>query len=281
ITVRGNGGNEQFVLNSLPSGGRWTLDGQGGVNALTAPNLSNAWTITAANKGTVDKLGFTGFQNLVGGTGSDVFKFSAAGRVQSINGGGGSDWLDYASFSSSNPVTVNLATGVATDVNGGAAGSVSGILNVRGGAGNDTLTGGGGNILVGGGGNDTLTDTYGGSDGAGRSLLIGGTGGDTLTAGAGGDILISGTTSYDAKDANLQAILAEWQSADDYTARFNALHSGANKLVWGTTVKDDSTADVLNGGAGFDWYFAQIASGTFDTINGLNNPGHEHMDNTI
>ncbi|HZU34895.1 MAG TPA: hypothetical protein VFA18_03250, partial [Gemmataceae bacterium] len=204
---------------------------------------------------------------------------AAAGKEVSIDGGGGSDWLDYSAFTAG--VTVDLVTGSASNINGGAAGSVSNLPNVRGGKGDDHLTGNGGNILIGNGGNDVLVDAFTGSDASGRSLLIGGAGSDTLTAGSAGDILISGTTSYDAKNANLAAILAEWQSGDDYNTRFNRLHAGTNKLVWLSTVKDDGAADVLNGGAGLDWYFAQLTSGTLDTINGLNVPAHEHLDNAI
>lgn len=265
------GGNEQFVLNSLPSDGKWTLDGQGGVNTLAAANVANTWVVGNANKGAVGKIAFIGFQNLVGGTGSDVFKFTPAGTVQTINGGGGSDWLDYSLFSSSNPVTVNLATGASTNVNGGAAGSVTGILNARGGAGNDTLTGGGGNIMVGGGGTDTLLDTYSGSSASSGSLLIGGLGGDNLTAGSAGDILVGGTTSYDINNAALLAILNEWDTASSHAAAFAVLNSNAGigashwRLIWGTTVKDDNTADVLNGSNAVDWFFA----GTGDTTPGI------------
>jgi hypothetical protein len=107
-----------------------------------------------------------------------------------------------------------------------------------------------------------------------------------LTAGAGGDLLISGTTSYDTNNAALQSILAEWQSADDYTTRFNRLEgkqtgglNGKNKLIWGSTVKDDATADTLVGGAGLDWFFANYPGN--DVLLNLNVPGHEHLDTNL
>ena len=78
---------------------------------------------------------FAGFENLLGGTASDTFKFSPAGAISgSINGGGGGDWLDYSLFTT--PVSVNLATGAATRVAGAASGKVAGIQNVVGGNGN-------------------------------------------------------------------------------------------------------------------------------------------------
>jgi hypothetical protein len=50
---------------------------------------------------------FSAFPNLTGGTGMDIFKFSAGkGVTGAINGGGGGDWLDYAAYTTA--VTVNL-----------------------------------------------------------------------------------------------------------------------------------------------------------------------------
>jgi Ca2+-binding RTX toxin-like protein len=69
-------------------------------------------------------------------------------------------------------VTVNLATGSATNVNNGAAGAVTNLQNVIGSAsGTNILTGDAqGNILTGGSGLNTLVG------GSGGSLLIGGSG---------------------------------------------------------------------------------------------------------
>jgi hypothetical protein len=289
-TFNGLGGNNTFtVSNVLKSAPVTFAGGSGGTNTLVGSGAANTWTINKANGGsltttpTTGTVSFSQVQDLVGGSGVDWFKFTAAGAVMSINGGGGGDWLDYSAFTTG--VTVNLVTGSANGVHGGAAGGVSNIANVRGGAGNDNLMGNGGNILVGGGGNDTLVDAYSGSAASGRSLLIGGAGGDNLTAGSAGDILISGTTSYDLNNVALMAILAEWQSGDDYLTRFKRLEglqsggqNGKNTLVWAKSVKDDGTTDTLTGGAGFDWFFASYPGGT-DTINNLNNPGPEHLDN--
>jgi hypothetical protein len=138
---------------------------------------------------------------------------------------------------------------------------------------------------VGGGGNDTLVNAYAGSDASGRSLLIGGTGGDNLTAGTAGDLLIGGTTKYDGNNVALMALLAEWQSGDDYQTRFNRIEgkqsgglNGAYKLVWGSTVLDDNAADTLNGStAGLDWFFANLIQ---DMLINLHQPGAEHVNNT-
>jgi hypothetical protein len=271
--------NDIFRVHDLTTAPALKIDAGNGSNALVGPDTTTMWTISGVNSGSLGKVKFSNIQNLVGGSAGDVFKFGPSGSLSgSISGGGGGDWLDYSAWPATSSVTVNLVTGAATSV----AGGVSNVQNVRGGAGNDTLTGGGDNILVGGGGNNTLVDAYAGSAAAGRSLLIGGSGKSTLTAGAAGDILIAGTTSYDANYAALQSLLAEWQSADSYLLRFQRIEglqtgglNGKNKLVWGGTVKDTDLASVLNGGPGLDWFF----SGGDDTINNLNNPSKEHLDN--
>jgi hypothetical protein len=261
-------------------------------NTLIGPSATNLWQITGPNAGSVDGFTFAGFGHLVGGPGVDTFAMHPAGSVLSLSGGGApagmGDWLSYAAFTT--PVTVNLTTGSATNVGGGAAGAVQGIPDVRGGAGDNTLIGGGGNIFIGGGGSNTLIDAYTGTAAAGRSLLIGGTGMSNLTAGSAGDILVAGTTSYDGNFAALMSILAEWQSADSYATRFHDINTGTggglngkNRLFWGTTVKDNDGAGVLTGGgpaAGLDWFFANYPGGN-DTINNFDAPGDEYLNNGI
>jgi Ca2+-binding RTX toxin-like protein len=258
------------------------LVGSAGAGTLIGTNNPTTWQITGANAGTAGAFAFSSIGNLTGGTGSDTFKFSPSGSVVSLDGGGApagqGDWLDYSSFPAKDPVTVNLATGSATRVNSGTAGAVSNIQNVVGGAGNDSLTGNTqGNILLGGGGNDTLVG------GSGRSLLIGDGGSDTITGGGDDDILIAGTTAFDADDTALMAILQEWQRSDKtYSQRIADLKSGVGlkgsfRLLRGTTVLGDGAADMLTGGAGLDWFLANLKSGVRDTITDLNNGGTEQV----
>jgi ELWxxDGT repeat protein len=128
-------------------------------------------------------------------------------------------------------------------------------------------------VLVGGPGNDTL---YGGS---GRNLLIGGAGSDTLYAGSAGDILIGGTTSYDTNNSSDQTalayIMAEWNSTASYSTRIKQLTGKAGSgglngkyFLNSATVSDDNTSDVLEGGAGLDWYFAHRKGKTPDKVVG-------------
>ncbi len=129
-----------------------------------------------------------------------------------------------------------------------------GVLAILdGGAGNDTLSAGGGNaILLGGPGDDDLQ----GSDH--RDVLIGGGGADRLRAGSDDDLLIGGATVYDGNVPALLQILAEWTSSDSYTTRIDKLRNGTDGLpkLDSTTVLDDGAVDTLRGNQGLDWFFA-------------------------
>ena len=262
VMVNGGSGGNSFLVAGVPSV-TTALVGGTGVNTLIGPNASNGWNVSGVNSGVLDgKVLFTAMRNLVGGNGVDAFVVAAAGKVSSIDGGGApanqGDWLDYSSLAT--PVAVNLATGSATNVNGGAAGAVKHVQNVRGGSGSNTLTGSAqGNILVGGAGVDTLLG------GTGSNLLIGGKGADRINSMSGRSILIGGSTVFDANNAALMSIMAEWQSSNSYAARIAHLKyggglNGGNRLTLGVTVLDDGAANVLTGAppsvaAATDWFF--------------------------
>ena len=139
-----------------------------------------------------------------------------------------------------------------------------------GGTGSDTLDARGStanNVLTGGGGKNTL---FGGQ---GRDLLIAGLGASQLNAGSGDDLLIGGWTAYDLtssgmtydqKLAALEAIMAEWGSADSYTTRLNDLQGGGGLngsfLLNTSTVYDNGKVDTLIGstGSAIDWFLAGL-----------------------
>jgi hypothetical protein len=126
------------------------------------------------------------------------------------------------------------------------------------------------NVVIGGGGTNQITG------GLGRDLLIAGLGASKLFAGSAGDILIGGWTdydltstamTYDQKLAALEAIMAEWGSADSYTTRVNDLTNGGglngSYLLNTGTVHDNGQTDTLFGfpaAAPLDWFFASAAS---------------------
>jgi hypothetical protein len=210
----------------------------GGGNTLTGTNAATTWNINGTNSGTLSGgITFANFGNLTGGSGNDSFVFANGASVSgNIDGGGGTNALNYAAYSTS--VVVDLQTSTAT----GVGGTVANILNVTGGTG-----GGSGiyNILVGNGGN-TLT----GGDGR-RNLLIAGASHSVLQGGNDDDILIGGTTAYDLESDqhDLIAIMAYWSgTSDDYNTRVGNLLSGNGvPLLDATMVTNNGGNNTLTG----------------------------------
>src|SRR5262249_35847545 len=136
-----------------------------------------------------------------------------------------------------------VAFGQAGDDDLQVAGSIGLPAWLYGGDGNDRLQGGArANGLLGGAGDATLLG------GGGRHVLIGGAGADALVGNGGDDILIGGSTTYDANEAALHAIMAEWGSAADYGTRVahlrGTLAGGLNGTYYlnSQTVLDDGAA---------------------------------------
>jgi hypothetical protein len=238
------------------------IGGPGSANTLIGADTPNSWNITGQNNGTVNSFAFTGFQYLTGGAAADTFFLQPGGGVSgTVDGGGGSNTLDYSHYSGD--VTVDLPLGTATRIGGG----IKNLQNVTGSIGNDMIVGdANANVLIGG---------------TGRNLVIGGGGADsirTVAANTGDNILIGGTTSYDTNLAALSAIFAEWTRTDlSFADRFSDLFDGTNGagatplnvvngqlvLLNGSTVHADTSPDTLTGGGkgtsgtgtGRNWFF--------------------------
>ncbi len=301
INATGSGNDTLTLLNPVPIV-TTHFNGGSGVNTLHGASTTNSWTISGANSGKLDSVSFSNIEKLAGGSGVDVFSFSGtSAKVLSISGDGApahqGDWLNYSAFPSSSTVTVNLGTGSAANVDGGAVGAVSNIQNVIGSAsGANQLTGNSqGNILIGGSGINTLTG------GGGDSLLIGGSGSGAITGGPNTDILIAGTTTYNALttagEDSLMAILAELRSTDTFAQKVSDIVNGnasgggsdlngGNKLSWGgssPTVEASSGAFTLSGDASAentaDWFFSSTSS----TVKDFDDDGvkDEHNNNAI
>jgi Bacterial Ig domain/Right handed beta helix region/RTX calcium-binding nonapeptide repeat (4 copies) len=126
-----------------------------------------------------------------------------------------------------------------------------------GGTGDDRITGGGGaDLLLGGAGNDRL------DGGAGADVLIGGTGSDRLSGGpqkssADSDLLIDGTTVYDAVDRALRDLVAVWTTPQTYLQRTSILRTGAGgvPILSASTILNDTEIDQIRGGPDLDWFF--------------------------
>jgi uncharacterized delta-60 repeat protein/CSLREA domain-containing protein len=240
-----------------------------------------------------------------GGGSGDTFTVTGTPTLPILVKGTGDDLVVYGTGGNDNIIVNPAQQGVTVKINGAVLGTfqpagriivyglagdddiqvAGGIINpcwLYGGDGNDRLKGGSGNnVLMGGAGDDLLV---GGSN---RDILIGGSGADRIVGNEADDILIAGSTAFDANEAALSAILAEWTSASSYGVRVaNIMGTGtgsdfANRNngcfflrvtndAATTTVFDDGSQDTLTGNTGQDWFFANLlGAGAKDKITDL------------
>ena len=239
-------GNQSLTLSGITTanltdtgtGHTFTVAGWTGNGSLSSSLTSNTETLTATETAGVTLTNTS--LALAGGGTLSLGGFAKANLTVTTASGNPTAIVDASGFSNG---PTNLT------VNGG-----GGAIVYGGTAGKSTLTasGSGDDILIGNGGGDKLTDS-----GSGMNILIGGgPGGDTLTGG-GNDILVSGTTSYDADTAAniaaLDAILAEWTSSDSYATRigkiFAGVGTGGADALNGSTVTQDGKANTLQDGS--------------------------------
>lgn len=125
---------------------------------LIGKNTANNWIITSGDTGNVNGLNFTGFESLTGGSSTDFFKFGATGFVRgAINGGAGSNTLDYSSRTAG--VVTNLQTNSSTAI-GKTFGGISVLIGAN--AGGNALTGNdyNNNWNISGANSGTVTNPY-------------------------------------------------------------------------------------------------------------------------
>jgi parallel beta-helix repeat protein len=239
-----------------------TADGM----AFTLSGMTKAQLYASSGNHTLDVTGWTGTGSLIGHGGTDTVVAAKSGNFVLSNAGVRDDG-DGMALGLTGITAARLAIVGSAGFQISAAG-FTGQTTLTGGSGNDTLIGGsGGNLILGGAGNDSLVG------GTGRDLVIGGGGADTLT-GRGNDLLISGTTSYDNNLTALEALLAEWASADSYATRIAKIKTGAvpgGFALNSTTVQDDLATNLLQDGIGStgDWFVVNPR----DTVK--NQPGEE------
>ena len=245
--LQGRFGNDTLIGGA----GADTLDGGGNVDTASYETSSAAVNVNLfsgiGSGGDAAGDVYSKIDNLIGSDQGDtlVGSFSnneleggAGGDV--INGGAGVDTASYARDTAG--VTVSLDAGTASG--GDAQGdTLSNIENLRGGFGDDALTGDGAeNVLWGGAGTDTLTGL------GGEDTLLGGGGGDLLQGGSGND-----WASYaDSDDAVTVSLLTGATSGGDSVGDvFNSIEN-----LRGSTAADSLTGDigdnVIEGGQGAD-----------------------------
>ena len=236
-------------------------------------------------------------ESVTGSAHDDIITASAA--ANHIDGGSGSDTVDYARASAG--VDVNLLTGRSADGEGWAEGDTyASIENVIGSGHDDTITGdAAANVLTGGAGGDTLTggdgnDTadYSASNAAvnvnlhtgqvrgghaqGDTLssiesVTGSAHDDIITASAAANHLDGGsgsdTVDYVRASAGVDVNLLTGRSADDAGWAEGDTYSGIENVI-GTghddTLTGDAAANVLTGGAGSDTLTGGAGTDTAD-----------------
>jgi Ca2+-binding RTX toxin-like protein len=228
-------------------------------------------------------IGSNGADTVLGAFANETFRLGAGD--DRIDGGGGSDTVDYSD--ATGPVNVDLGTGNPTDtdpINGvpvlidpdtganpyvgqafddGFRGNdwLVNIENAIGGSGNDILRGSHvDNVLTGGDGDDTLVGR-GGNDqlygGDGNDALFGGSGNDQLYGGDGWDM-----ADYSSDTASVTVNLAGgwaidgWEGADTLSSIEWVRGSASGDLIVGdanaNVLKGEGGADTLIGGSGSD-----------------------------
>jgi Ca2+-binding RTX toxin-like protein len=182
--------------------------------------------------------GDAGANSLFGGLGNDHFYGSGGG--DRFDGGAGKDWIDYRNSSAG--VNVNLVTGAGQG--GLAQGDIyTGIENIRGTAGDDTLIGdNNANVIYGGKGADHM------EGGGGNDMIYSGGGYDYIDGGAGIDTL-SYSDSWDKVIVNLQTGIGQYGAASRDTI-INIENIVGSKFD--DTLTGDASNNVLNGAVGND-----------------------------
>ena len=234
--------------------------GAGTNNTLIGPNSVNTWTITNNNAGNINGvITFTGVASLTGGAQSDVFKFSGGSISKKINGGAGSNTLDYSS-NLGQSISVNLQTSTASSINGGLASGFSNIAAFVGGTNLDFLTGT--NAATAWAINGVYTGTANAFTFSGMEFLNGGTAVDTfkfsstgriiqLNGGGGGDWLdYSGFRATEPVTVNFATGAAtgiNGGAKSSVSNIQNVIGGGGNDTITGNNL-----SNILVGGPGND-----------------------------
>ena len=207
------------------------VDG-GALDDVVTVNLRALPAILRGGLGNDELQGGGADDELVGGPGNDT-----------LRGQGGTDVASYASAATA------VIGGPASGNAGAAAGDTidSSVEGLRGGPGNDTLTGDAGpNLLDGGDGADTL-DGAGGDDD-----LLPGRGADTVTGGPGTD-----TASFRNLDEPVQAFIGTNGGGHTIGADVENLEGGGSDDM----LAGDQGPNVLSGGPGLDFLFGNQTQG--------------------
>jgi len=140
---------------TLINGTIGSIDGNGGTNSLQADDVTNDWSITAADEGLVTGVGsYTGIENITGGSGTDSFIVNGGSVSGTLKGGGGVNALTAANSDNIWDIT-GADSGSVENIN-----AFTQIANLTGGSSDDDFKLNGGTVsgtVAGGSGDDSIT----------------------------------------------------------------------------------------------------------------------------
>jgi Ca2+-binding RTX toxin-like protein len=267
-TMTGGNGDDSFhMAYSTGSFGNDTIDGGPGFDTLTySPVSTNPANVNLATHTATSSQGtasLTSIETVIGTAANDVFiggdpahaidsmgnniseRFRGKGGNDTLAGGSGAQFFttaDYADNTSAQPVSVNLATGTASDGLGGTD-TLSNIDGVRGGAGDDTLIGG----SLSRSGNGTFFESLRGN--AGNDTLNGNNAGSGGTDSSSDRADYSNNSASQPVNANLATgVASDGRGGTDTLIDIDQVYGGAGN----DTLTGSAFNDVLDGGAGND-----------------------------
>lgn len=108
--LQGGPANDTFQWNSATVSLSGLATGGSGMDQVTGFGMDNTWSLQSPNAGNLNnRFAFAGIENLSGGALADTFQMNpTAGNFGTVNGGSGTDTIDYSAYGSA--VSVALAT---------------------------------------------------------------------------------------------------------------------------------------------------------------------------
>lgn len=232
-----------------------TVLGGAGDDQLRGDNGNN---VLKGNGGNDLLIGGLGDDTLDGGAGDDRFFESAevnANGADVILCGSGTDTVFY--HTRTNPLTITMLSGANDGEDGEGDDVKADCEDIRGGSGDDTITGNnldnvidgddGDDVLSGGAGNDTFPQNSGGDDGA-----------DTISGGLGDDLVAYGT-----RFANLTVTMGDGIANDGESGENDNIGADVERIDsgWGNdTITGNNLDNVINLGNGNDQAFGGLGN---------------------
>jgi filamentous hemagglutinin family protein len=244
ITIGRTDGNGTVRLNSFSFNDPVAIAGG---STLIGADQNTTWQLSGANQGTIsgftNGLSFSNIENLQGGSGNDIFQFADTRFGGAIDGGGGTNRLDYSAIATS--LTLDLESIQPENIQEIVAGSGTNTLVGRNLDNTWTVTG-------------TNSGTLNGATFSGFQILRGGSLSDSFRLSGGRVDQIDGAAGSNTLIGD--NTINTWQLADEDAGSVNGAIAFSNigNLTGGDAAdtfvfSDGATlSGIIDGAAGFD-----------------------------